>query len=82
MNGTFHREHKFIIDNNLSHYYGNTYRPHLQVKKITKIWTRDKYTYIKVCVKWFAISFLEFIITSHYCHLLCNVQIIFLFVMH
>lgn len=37
MNGTFHREHKFIIDNNLSHYYGNTYRPHLQVKKITKI---------------------------------------------
>jgi hypothetical protein len=27
MNDTFHREHNFIIGNNLSHHYGNMFRP-------------------------------------------------------
>jgi hypothetical protein len=27
MNGTFHRQHDFIIDMNLSHYYCNIFRP-------------------------------------------------------
>jgi hypothetical protein len=34
-NGTFHRQHKFVVDNNLSLEYGNIC--HLQAKQITKI---------------------------------------------